>query len=288
MGFITRDQVEQFHRDGYLVLEDFLSDEDVTSLRKSIIGLIDNFQPDQHPCTVFTTADSQQSRDVYFLESGDKIRYFLEEGAVDKEGKLLVDKTRAFNKIGHALHWLDPDFKRVTFDSRIKEITRDIGFKDPAVAQSMYIFKQPGIGGEVTPHQDSSFLHTVPLNIMGLWIALEDVTLENGCLWFIPGSHRQGIGRRFIRNPDPSSPILTLYTGPKDEYNDADFIPGPVRKGALVLIHGEVVHKSERNASPNSRQIYTFHIIERQNTKYSPDNWLQPTEAFPFPGLFDN
>ena len=88
----------------------------------------------------------------------------------------------------------------------------------------------------VTPHQDSSFLHTVPLNIMGLWIALEDVTLENGCLWFIPGSHREGITRRFVRNPDPSSPTLTLYTGPKDEYNDADFIPGPVRKGNIKIV----------------------------------------------------
>jgi len=71
---------------------------------------------------------------------------------------------------------------------------------------------------------------------MGLWIALEDVTLENGCLWFIPGSHREGITRRFVRNPDPSSPTLTLYTGPKDEYNDADFIPGPVRKGNIKIV----------------------------------------------------
>lgn len=80
---------------------------------------------------------------------------------MDKEGKLLVDKHRAFNKIGHvflhsyesstpfcffysikphltqALHWLDPNFKRVTFDQKVKDTLKDIGFKDPAVAQSM-------------------------------------------------------------------------------------------------------------------------------------------------------
>ena len=55
----------------------------------------------------------------------------------------------------------------------------------------MYIFKQPNIGGEVTCHQDSTFLYTEPIDIVGLWFALEDATIENGCLWAIPGGHRQ-------------------------------------------------------------------------------------------------
>lgn len=84
----------------------------------------------------------------------------------------------------------------------------------------------------VSPHQDSTFLHTDPLNIVGLWFALEDVTLENGCLWFIPGSHKQGISRRFIRNPDTSSPNLTIYTQPNPDYDETKFIPGPVPKGS--------------------------------------------------------
>ena len=41
----------------------------------------------------------------------------------------------------------------------------------------------------VVPHQDGTFLFNEPLKIMGVWIALEDATIENGCLWFIPGSH---------------------------------------------------------------------------------------------------
>jgi phytanoyl-CoA hydroxylase len=83
----------------------------------------------------------------------------------------------------------------------------------------------------VTPHQDSTFLHTDPMKLVGVWFALEDVTKENGCLWFIPGSHQDGISRRFIRNPDPSSPNLTTYTHPNPEYDSTKFIPGPVPKG---------------------------------------------------------
>ena len=82
------------------------------------------------------------------MESGDKIRFFFEADALDAEGRLVVDKKRSLNKIGHALHWLEPAFKRVTFSQKVKDVARDVGFVEPAIAQSMYIFKQPGIGGE--------------------------------------------------------------------------------------------------------------------------------------------
>lgn len=87
----------------------------------------------------------------------------------------------------------------------------------------------------VTPHQDSTFLHTNPMKLVGLWFALEDVTVENGCLWFIPGSHTEGISRRFIRNSDKNSPNLTIYTEPNPEYDESRFVPGPVPKGKNMI-----------------------------------------------------
>ena len=50
--------------------------------------------------------------------------------------------------------------------------------------------QQPGIGGEVVPHQDNTFLYTEPTTCVGLWLALEDATKENGCLWALPESHK--------------------------------------------------------------------------------------------------
>lgn len=50
----------------------------------------------------------------------------------------------------------------------------------------------------VNPHQDASYLYTEPVNVVGFWIALEDATLENGCLWMSPGSHKSGVHRRFV------------------------------------------------------------------------------------------
>ena len=59
--------------------------------------------------------------------------------------------------------------------------------------------QQPKIGGEVRPHQDSTFLRTDPPSVVGLWWALEDSTKQNGCLWALPGAHAQGVARHFIR-----------------------------------------------------------------------------------------
>ncbi|TNM92268.1 hypothetical protein fugu_019280 [Takifugu bimaculatus] len=58
------------------------------------------------------------------------------------------------------------------------------------------------------------------------------------------------------------------------------------RTSGVILIHGEVVHRSAQNTSHDSRHVYTFHIMESQDTRWSPDNWLQPTEELPFPLLY--
>ncbi|XP_041331144.1 phytanoyl-CoA dioxygenase domain-containing protein 1 isoform X2 [Pyrgilauda ruficollis] len=185
-----------------------------------------------------------------------------------------------------ALHAYDPVFKQITHSPKVQELGRKLGLERPVVVQSMYIFKQPGIGGEVTPHQDATFLHTEPLGrILGFWIALEDATQENGCLWFIPGSHTNGISRRMVRAASGASTCVE-FVGSEPAYDDKQFIPLPISKGGLILIHGEVVHKSELNSSDSSRHAFTFHVMEAKGTTWSKENWLQPTPELPFPSLY--
>ena len=64
----------------------------------------------------------------------------------------------------------------------------------------MYIFKHPGIGGEVGWHQDATYLHTTPITVTGFWFALDDADRDNGCLLALPGAHRGPLRKRFRRS----------------------------------------------------------------------------------------
>ncbi|NWR33869.1 PHYD1 protein, partial [Tachuris rubrigastra] len=287
--------LSQFHRDGFLVLEGFFSTEECDSMRSQIQGIIEGMEVPPHCRTEFSTREQEQLQaqgsSDYFLTSGDKIRFFFEKGVLDKKGNFLIPKEKSISKIGHALHAHDPVFKQITHSSKVQELGRKLGLERPVVVQSMYIFKglkdlqKPSLLA-VTPHQDATFLHTEPLGrILGFWIALEDATQENGCLWFIPGSHTNGITRRMVRAPSGASTCVE-FVGSEPTYDDNQFIPLPIKKGGLILIHGEVVHKSELNSSESSRHAFTFHVMEAKGTSWSQENWLQPTPELPFPSLY--
>jgi phytanoyl-CoA hydroxylase len=171
-------------------------------------------------------------------------------------------------------------------------IAKDLGYRDPRLLQSMVICKQPEIGGAVPPHQDSTFLYTDRPSAVGFWIALEDATVENGCLSFAPGSHRRApIKERFVRKENGSGTTFEAVEGehqwPSNFEHDKDTVKeeyklGEVMAGTLVLIHGNILHKSEKNLSQKGRIIYTFHLIEGEE-KYDEKNWLQIPEG---PGAF--
>ncbi len=182
---VTAEQLQQYRRDGFLVLEDFVPAAACDQLRARAEQLVHNFDP-QGVASIFSTHEQNRLANDYFLESAGKIHCFFEADAFLPDGTLKQSKERSINKIGHALHDLDPDFNKFSRTAELKQLASSLGLVAPLLLQSMYIFKQPRIGGEVSCHQDSTFLFTEPQNIVGLWFALEDATLENGCLWAIP------------------------------------------------------------------------------------------------------
>ncbi|TFK54361.1 phytanoyl-CoA dioxygenase [Heliocybe sulcata] len=288
---LTQEQIQKFHKDGYLCIPGFLTPGQTDALLTRAKQLLDNFSVEDHPMTKFTTGDDNHVGDDYFLTSGDKIRFFLEEDALDSTGKLTREKQKAVNKIGHALHELDPLYRSVTLENpKMKALVRDLKFhRDPVALQSMVICKQQHIGGEVPEHNDSTFLYTNPPSAVGFWIALEKCTPENGALSFLPGSHlTTPISKRFVRMPNGGTGFEQLLDPSEVPKTEGKYVLEACNPGDLVIIHGSVLHKSERNTSPNTRFAYTFHMIESPPyAVYDEKNWLQPTLEMPFSKLLD-
>ncbi len=278
-GHLTPEMRSACARDGYLVLRRYVDPAACDALRARAESLVEAFDPGEAK-TVFSTRTRAHSKDDYFKGSGDKIRLFLEEEAVDGAGNITVGKSLAINKIGHALHDLDPVFDAFSRTGKLARTAAGLGFAEPRLLQSMYIFTQPRIGGEVLCHQDSTFLLTEPESVVGFWFALEDATVENGCLYALRGEHKGPLRRRY-RNRDGELVIETLDDAPWDETRKTPLEAG---KGDLVLLHGRLPHFSGPNRGPRSRHAYTLHVIDGA-CRYLGDNWLMRGPNMPLRGF---
>ena len=281
---LDEDRRGAWERDGFVALPGFVAPDQIESLRRRINDLVDGYASQGLPAgatTVFSTTEQTHAQDEWFLTSADVIRPFFEDGAFDAEGNLIVPIDRALNKMGHALHDLDPVFDRFSRTADLASLVAELGVADPLLLQSMVIFKPPRIGGEVVCHCDHSFLWTDPQTVVGLWFALDDATVANGCMWAIPGGHVSGARTRFRLDGTGGTTTDVLDPTP---YDHGDLVPVEAEAGTLVAFHGCLPHWSGANTSDRPRLAYTLHVIDG-TAHYRADNWLQRGTDLPLRGF---
>lgn len=277
---LNQEQLDRYQQDGYIVIPDFKSPAQIAALRQRAAEIVDAFDPAQSR-SIFTTREQDKHIDHYFLDSATRMHCFFEEEAFGEDGQLRQAKALSINKIGHAMHDLDPVFSAFSRGPELAAVARQLGLQKPEIWQSMYIFKQPGIGGEVRWHQDATYFETDPVTVTTFWFALEDASLENGCLWAEPGGHRTPLRERFVREGDH---VRTEKLSDLPWPDDSTAVPLEVRAGSLVCFHGLLPHYSAPNRSPVSRHAYTLHVTDG-TSRYSPANWIQRGAEFPVRGF---
>ena len=272
-AYLSDEQLAAYHRDGFLVLPDFADAARCLALRERALLLAREHVPPPDQASVFTAdGGARHAAERYFLTSGEAIRCFFEKDAFDAAGRLRGEAYLSLNKLGHALHDLDPVFDGFSRRPELAAVAGDIGMAEPRLLQSMYIFKQPRIGGEVACHTDHTYLWTDPPSVVGFWFAIDDATTENGCMWALPGGHRLPVKARSKLNATRTGTELEILDAVP--YPTAGLVPLEATRGTLVLLHGALPHLSGPNRSDKPRHAYTFHAIDGA-ANYLDDNWLQ-------------
>lgn len=262
-----------------MVLESAIGSDALKQIRDSADRIVQSFDIEQHR-SVFSTKDRDRNRDQYFMDSSESVHCFLEEEALDENGELLFPRSQAINKIGHALHDLEPAFRHFCRHPLFSKALTQLGYERPQLWQTMYIFKQPRIGGEVRWHQDASYLHSLSTPVVGFWVAVEDATLENGCLWVQPEGHRSPLRELYQVDPDTRKGELRKVDDTPWPTENAG-LPVELEAGGVIIFSDRMPHYSSANRSSRSRQAFTMHFSEH-DADWSPLNWLQRPNLSPF------
>ncbi|MFF4616078.1 phytanoyl-CoA dioxygenase family protein [Nonomuraea jabiensis] len=139
--------------------------------------------------------------------------------------------------------------------------------------QSMLFIKSEGEPGQAW-HQDELFIPTRDRSLTAAWIALDDATVENGCLWVLPGSHRRGVLYPNREHDDPRYDCTVESYG--FPFDDSDAVPVEVAAGTVVVFNGYLLHKSLPNTG---RRGYRRALVNHYMSAESLLPWAVPAEG---------
>lgn len=219
---VKSEQIRQFVDDGYLVVPKLIDDAKVDEIRVDA----ERFASGHYP--VSNLPDEGRLLAIHFPHWVSDVAL----STVHHEGIAAVVSAVAG---AHLAHW----------DGRIK------------CMQSMLFLKPSGLQGQAW-HQDERFIPTRDRSLIGAWIALDDATVENGCLWVLPGSHRPGVlyQTRDHGRPDEFDPTDEAYG-----FDASDAIPVEVQTGDVVFFNGYLLHRSLKNRSDRTRRALVNHYM---------------------------
>lgn len=237
--------------DGFVVVEGALSATEVAGLREETATIC---RGDRGPVDGLEPSDAGESDD-------DAMRRYVAINFPHKISPVLQDAMR--------------------YPVIVDALTQVIGPNVKAI-QSMLFMKSEGKAGQAW-HQDEHFIPTRDRSLTGVWIALDDAAVDNGCLWVLPGSHSRGVLYPDREHDDPRYDCaIEAYDFPHDE---ADAIPVELEAGSALIFNGYLLHRSLPNTRSGSfRRALVNHYMSAESLL----PWRGPIPEGEHIGKFDH
>lgn len=249
--FIIKGQINpenaQFYEDyGYLIAPDILSQNKIAKLKNDAVKIF-------------------------------RGEYGIMDGLIPVEvNEADTDVLKKYVAI-HFPHKISPVIKDFLAEENIVNVLTKVVSPNVKCMQSMLFVKGPGKAGQAW-HQDEFYIPTRDKSLIGAWIAIDDATVENGCLWIIPGSHIPAYMMPRVKNN--SNEYADVDTVDVSGYKKEEIIPVEVKSGTVVFFNGYVLHSSLRNKTTNNfRTALVNHYMSAESMlPWDQDGKLPPTE----------
>jgi phytanoyl-CoA hydroxylase len=264
---LNEEHLAHYWRDGYIAFEGALSPKEVEEARSDITEMVTRlatsseeveYVPSQKAGTNYSGArfKSKRSGFTMHLEPG-----FVPDVKKPEEIEHMVRKFSNFQDESRLFHEL------YTTHPRVQGVCQSILGKELDLYQAMALIKPAFHGSEKPWHQDNAYFSVEDLDgILGTWIALDDVTIENGAMHFLPGGHRMG-------------PLKHMHTSDceieHDRYSDETAEPICLKAGGIILFHGNAPHFTPPNKSAHRRRAIQYHYRSVKNKKISKGEYDQ-------------
>ncbi|MBC2601721.1 phytanoyl-CoA dioxygenase family protein [Puniceicoccus vermicola] len=229
---VTPEQVEQFHRDGWCVVDSLFSTGEIDT--------IEHFFEDF------------KNNGLAAYDSGDKFE------DIDPKKRQL----RAMHP-----HRYSEKAKAWGLHPKVIEVLKVLFGKPPLMAQTMYYFKPPGARGQGM-HQDNFYLLAAPSTCIAAWTAIDEANVDNGCLWGVPESHSREI---ICPKGIPDTSWMNYGDSHVRPFpRSAKPIPIPAPRGSTMFFNGQFIHGSSRNRTKDrSRRSFIGHYVDANTESLS-------------------
>ncbi len=246
---MTPEQVSSYRENGFFVAENAYTKEEIEALRKETVDLCR-----QGSFKVWSRED-RETPVIQFAEDASDMEVLAEYLCI------------------HFPHKASEIFKSTLAHPNTVEILSKVIGPNVKCMQSMLFIKSAGKPGQAW-HQDEDYIPTRDRSMTGAWIALDDATVQNGCLWVIPGSHKPGVLWPQKWHADQRFDCaLEAYQFP---YKDEDAIPVEVKAGSMVVFNGYLLHRSLPNVTENGlRRSLVNHYMSAESLL----PWHEPKEG---------